>query len=197
MDSHGNDDISVCADVMEYILLGIFWHVIKICQKISFHMNKIYLKYSLLLTRSHNNNPHLVHTYQGNIFSTLLGGHMTALCGWYLVQEYPTKHFLPKPNHWYRQHLLGLWWHSYLCQDTAISQVSVIISNRKNPPIVPFVFSGQSPNQRCQGNFWNSEDPSKTVTWAFWFLELSSCKFHAPKKKTWKKMSISLCMCRV
>jgi hypothetical protein len=106
-----------------------------------------------------------------------------ALCGRYLVQEYPTKHFLPKPNHWYKQHLLGLWWHSYLFPYTTISQVSVTISNIKNPPIVPFVFSGQSPDQRCQGNFWNSEDPSKTVTWAFWFLELSFCKFHAQKKK--------------
>jgi hypothetical protein len=108
---------------------------------------------------------------------------MTTLPGQYLVQEYPTKHFLPKPNHWYRQHLLGLRWHSYLCRYTAISQVSVIISNIKNPPIVPFAFSGESPDQRCQGNFWNSEDPSKTVTWAFWFLELSFCKFHAQKKK--------------
>jgi hypothetical protein len=118
---------------------------------------------------------------------------MTTLPGQYLVDEYPTKHFLPKPNHWYRQHLLGLWWHSYLCKYTAIShaisQVSVIISNIKNPPIVPFVFSGQSPDQRCQGNFWNSEDPSKTVTWAFWFLELSFCKFHAHKKKKQEKCS--------
>lgn len=108
---------------------------------------------------------------------------MIALCGRYLVQEYTTKHFLPKPNHWYRQHLLGLLWHSYLCRFTAVSQVSVIISNIKNPPIVPFAFSGQSPDQRQQGNFWNSEDPSKTVTWAFWFLELSFCKFHAQKNK--------------
>jgi hypothetical protein len=134
---------------------------------------------------SHNNNPTHFRRHtrcQGNVFSILLCGHMTTLHGQYLVQEYPTKHFVPKPHHWYRQHLLGLWWHSYLCRYTAMSQVSVIISNIKNPWIVPFVFSGQSPDQRCQGNFWNSEDPSKTVTWAFWFSELSFCKLHAPKK---------------
>jgi hypothetical protein len=108
---------------------------------------------------------------------------VTALCGQYLVQEYPTKQFLPKPNHSYRQHLLGLSLHSHHFQNTAISEVSVIISNIKKPPIVPFVFSSQSPDQRCQGNLWNSGDPSKTVTWAFWFLELSFCKFHAQNNK--------------
>jgi hypothetical protein len=143
----------------------------KFVKKIPSYVNKIYLKYSLLvlLTRSHNNNPtYLVYTpLVKETFSPFY-----YVGTWQHYMDSTLFNFLPKPNHWYRQQ-------GNLCRYTAISQVSVIISKIKNPSIVPFVFSDQSPDQRCQGNFWNSEDPSKTVTWAFWFLELYFCKFLA------------------
>ncbi len=178
---------------------------LKFVQKNSFHINKIYLKYSflLLLTCSHNNNPtHLVHT---PLVKGTFSPHYYYMGTWWHYVDHTLFKNIP-PSIFYLNQTTGRG-NIFLDSGGTITFSDTLLypklvsssQNIKNPPIVPFVFSGQSPDQTCWGNFWNSEDPSKTVIWAFWFLELSCCKFHAQKNKnkSWKKMSISLCMCRV